>query len=145
MSSHKKILLRCMALFLLSRGLYFPQISSRTAQGDNTSRTKRGKEFLLVKISSKADASLQPAYFLRAQSKVPKPLIVSLHTWSGDYSQDDPLADMARTAGWNYIHPDFRGPNRTADACLSPKALTDIDDAIKYAKDKGPVDAGMYS
>ena len=141
MRRHKRTLLRCTAVFLLSRDLYFPQTSShQTAQWDNTSRTKWGKEFLVVKIRSKADNSLQPAYFLPAQSKVPRPLIVSLHTWSGDYSQDDPLAELTRKNQWNYIHPDFRGPNWTPDACLSKKALTDIDDAIQYAKDNGPVD-----
>lgn len=68
------------------------------------------------------------------------PLLVSLHTWSGDYTQADPLATLALEAGWNYIHPDFRGPNWTTEACLSTKALSDIDDAIQYAIENGSVD-----
>jgi len=47
---------------------------------------------------------------------------------------------MVKNEGWNYIHPDFRGPNWTANACLSKKALADIDDAIQYAMDNGNVD-----
>jgi dienelactone hydrolase len=52
---------------------------------------------------------------------------------------------MARSNGWSYIHPDFRGPNHTKDACLSQKVVSDIDDAIQYAIDTGSVDTGnMY-
>jgi len=90
-------------------------------------RSRRGPEEALVSLS------LNEA----TQTVDLEPLIVSLHTWSGDYSQNDPLAEMARKEGWNYIHPDFRGPNRTRDACLSKKAITDIDDAVQYAKDNG--------
>ena len=107
---------------------------------DNTSRRTWSDGFSLVKIQSSVDASLQPAYFLTSKPGTSKPLIVSLHTWSGDYSQNDPLAEMARKEGWNYIHPDFRGPNWTIDAFLSKKVLADIDDAIEYAKDNGYVD-----
>ena len=85
--------------------------------------------FTIVKIQSSADASLQPAYFLPSQPGTLKPLVVGLHTWSGDYTQNDPLAKIAKREGWNYIHPNFRGPNWTKDACLSEKALADIDDA----------------
>ncbi len=96
--------------------------------------------FTRVEIPSSADDSLQPAYFLAAQKDGQAPLVVSLHTWSADYAQADPLADMAAAEGWNYIHPNFRGPNRTPDACLSDKVLSDIDDAIAYALDHGRVD-----
>jgi len=72
---------------------------------------------------------------------MPKPLVVSLHSWLGDYSQEDILADLANKERWNYIHPDYRGPNSTREACLSDKAIADIDDAIQYAKDHGNVDA----
>jgi predicted alpha/beta-fold hydrolase len=103
-------------------GHYFPQIKShlisKVNTWDNTSRTSWGDAFSLVKIQSSADASIQPAYFYASQRSTPKPLIVSLHTWSGDYSQNDPLGEMARKKGWNFIHPDFRGPNRNIDACL---------------------------
>ncbi|WP_310669284.1 alpha/beta hydrolase [Klebsiella pneumoniae] len=62
--------------------------------------------------------------------------MVSLHTWSGDYNQEDPIYKLAKKKGYNYIHPDFRGANDKPDACLSPKVIQDITDAIKYAKEK---------
>lgn len=123
---------------------YLPSIKainiSKINLWDNTLASEWNDGFSLIKIRSSADGSLQRAYFFSTSLKTLKPLIVSLHTWSGDYSQNDPLAAMAKQAGWNYIHPDFRGPNWTVDACLSNKALTDIDDAIQYAKDNGSVD-----
>lgn len=125
-------------------GHYYPQIKSRLISNmniwDNTSDERWGEGFSIVTIRSSVDDTEQSAYFFKADSGTPKPLIVSLHTWSGDYSQNDPLAPMAKDAGWNYIHPDFRGPNWTADACLSEKAIADIDDAMKYGIDNGNVD-----
>lgn len=125
-------------------GHYYPQIKSRLISNiniwDNTNNQDWPKEFSVVKIRSSVDAAEQYAYFFKADSEPPKPLIVSLHTWSGNYSQNDPLAPMAMNAEWNYIHPDFRGPNWTSDACLSKKAIADIDDAIQYAIDNGNVD-----
>ncbi|MEF9476806.1 prolyl oligopeptidase family serine peptidase [Chryseobacterium sp. 1B4] len=61
------------------------------------------------------------------------PLIVSLHTWVGDYTQEDKLSEICKKNNWNYIHPDFQGRNNTFDACVSPKAIKDIDNAIEYA------------
>lgn len=108
---------------------------------DNTRTEKWADGFALVTIRSSADATEQPAYFFKAaQGGAPKPLIVSLHTWSGDHAQSDPLAPIAKEAGWNYIHPGFRGPNSTPDACLSEKAIADIDDAIQYAIDNSNTD-----
>lgn len=134
------------AIFILGGfvGHYLPQIKShfisKINTWDNTSRMQWSNEFTIIKIQSSVDANLQPAYFLASQPGKPKPLVVSLHTWSGDFSQKDPLAKIAKNEGWNYIHPDFRGPNWSTDACLSKKALTDIDDAIQYAKDNGNID-----
>ena len=97
-------------------------------------------DFSLVQIQSSMDGDLQPAYFFASKSTARRPLIVSLHTWSGNYAQHDPLAHMVRTENWNYIHPDFRGPNSSPDACLSDKVISDIDDAIRYAIANANVD-----
>jgi pimeloyl-ACP methyl ester carboxylesterase len=105
-----------------------------------TAPTKWPDGFSLVRIPSSLDESFQAAYFLASQPGVLNPLVVSLHTWSGDYSQSDPLAEMVKNEGWNYIHPDFRGRNSSKDACLSKKAISDIDDSIQYAINKGFVD-----
>lgn len=107
---------------------------------DDTRQIKWDKEFEIVEIKSSKDNSLQKSYFYKSKSNEPKPLIVSLHTWSGDYSQNDGLAEICKQKDLNYIHPDFRGANKTANACCSELALTDIDDAITYAIKNSNVD-----
>jgi hypothetical protein len=94
--------------------------------------------FSRVAITSSIDGQKQPAYFIASQES--RPLLVSLHTWGGEYSQIDPLADLAKRAGWNYIHPNAGGPDRTPRACLSSRAILDIDDAIAFAITNGHVD-----
>lgn len=107
---------------------------------DHTGRSAWPKEFTIVHINSSIDDTVQSAYFFSAEGKVKRPLLLSLHTWSGDYQQQDPLAAIAKEKNWNYIHPDFRGPNNTRDACMSQKVISDIDDAIQYAVENGVVD-----
>lgn len=96
--------------------------------------------FREVEIISTHDEEVQYAYFHSAKSETSSPLIVSLHTWSGDYRQHDPIAAMVAQRGWNYIHPDFRGANDKPIACLSDAAISDLDDAIGYAIENAPVD-----
>ena len=97
-------------------------------------------DFLEISIPSTLDANLQKAMFFPASGDRPQPLIVSLHTWSGDYRQKDPLAPMIIEKSWNYIHPDFRGSNNHPEACGSEKVIPDIEDAIRYAMEHGNVD-----
>ncbi|VAW66785.1 hypothetical protein MNBD_GAMMA11-585 [hydrothermal vent metagenome] len=106
---------------------------------DDTSNHSWPDSYQIVSIKSTNDEQSQKAYFHKAHSSQ-KPLLVSLHAWSGDFRQDDPLASIAMRYDWNYVHPDFRGPNRSKDACLSKKVISDIDDAIQYALDNGAVD-----
>jgi acetyl esterase/lipase len=96
--------------------------------------------FKEISIPSSVDTGHQKAMFSPASGDQPQPLIVSLHTWSGDYRQKDPLAAMILEKGWNYIHPDFRGSNTRPEACGSEKVIPDIEDAIMYAKQHGNVD-----
>ena len=98
--------------------------------------------FQLVEIESPLDGAVQKAWYYRAKGPEPRPLLVSLHTWSGDYNQKDTLAAMAVENNWHYIHPDFRGPNWTPKACCSEFAMEDIDQAIDFAIRQGGVDAG---
>ena len=59
-------------------------------------------DFKLVQIPSSIDTVVQPAYFLDSKEKS-NPLLVSLHTWSGDYTQADSLAYLAKNEKWiNY-------------------------------------------
>lgn len=97
------------------------------------------REFKSVGITSSIDGTEQPAYFYQSTSSEPKPLVISLHTWSGDYRQSDPLANMVKGKDWHYLHPDVRGPNNHPDACLSDKVISDIDDAIAYAREHANV------
>ncbi|BFP42772.1 hypothetical protein FGF1_36170 [Flavobacteriaceae bacterium GF1] len=112
------------------------------------SRTERilwNDDFELVKIKSSLDKKKQSAYFYKAKTSLKAPLIVSLHSWSGDYSQFDSLGLLCKSKDINYIHPNFRGPNSTPDACCSKFVLSDIDDAISYAIQNSNVDTNKIS
>lgn len=110
------------------------------ARYDDPRQNDWDTDFKVVDIQSTLDHSLQKAYFYKSNSTGPKPLVVSLHTWSGNYEQKDELAALSKTKNLNYIHPDFRGVNWTKDACCSDLALGDIDDAIDYAINNSNVD-----
>ena len=97
-------------------------------------------EFSEVEIKSPLDEALQKAYFYKTKKSNPQPLIISLHTWSGDYTQEDPLIRQILEQDWNYIHPDFRGANKTPKACGSKYAIDDIDQAINFALNNSNVD-----
>lgn len=96
--------------------------------------------FRKVNIPSTADMTLQPAWFCKSHLGKGQPLIVSLHTWSGNYDQQDPLAAEALLRGWNYIHPDFRGANTNPGACGSENSVTDLDDAIRWSVKESEAD-----
>ncbi len=100
---------------------------------DSTAKNDWNPAFKKVEIPSMADGKIQNAFLYASKSKEKKPLIVSLHTWSGDYTQKDPLANEILARDWNYIHPDFRGKNNTAEASCSPLVISDLEDAIQYA------------
>lgn len=93
-----------------------------------------------IDIISSQDGSLQPFIFLAASGKEARPLVVSLHTWSGGYDQKDTLVWQCLENNYNYIHPHFRGRNNNPEACGSPEAIRDIDDAITFAVNTGNVD-----
>ena len=95
--------------------------------------TTWSKAFEQVDITSSVDQHVQKAYLYRSTASTPQPLVISLHTWSSDYTQYDALAALCQRQNVNYIHPNFRGTNTTEDACGSTLALADIDDAITYA------------
>jgi esterase/lipase len=101
-------------------------------------KTLRGsswdKKFERVTILS-TDSENQKAYFYKSTATEKKPLLVSLHTWSGNYTEYDPLAELAAKKNINYIHPDFMGANNTSEACCSDKVIQALDDAIDYALD----------
>jgi esterase/lipase len=107
---------------------------------DDSRESTWDSDFKVVDIQSTLDNSQQKAYFFKSKSAAPGPLVVSLHSWSGTYEQKDELAALSKAKDLNYIHPDFRGVNRTKDACCSDLAMQDIDDAIDYAIKNSKVD-----
>lgn len=121
---------RFSALFLIGCFCFFSHLSLRAQQPEDNFWPANCKK---VDIPSTADQSLQPAYFYRAQSDGPRPLVVSLHTWSNGYDQKDSLALICAAMDYNYIHPHFRGPNKQPEAGGSELVISDIDDAIDYA------------
>lgn len=96
-------------------------------------------DFQIVEIKS-VNENIQKAYFYRSESTEPMPLLVSLHTWSGDYKQYDPLAELSKRENINYIHPDFRGSFVNLYGCCSEIALKEIDESISYAIKNANVD-----
>ena len=107
---------------------------------DDTRNIIWSADFQVVDIVSDLDRSIQKSYFYKTKAALPRPLIVSLHTWSGDYSQKDEVAAICKERDVNYIHPNFRGANVVASACCSELALADIDEAISYAIKNSNVD-----
>ncbi|HNX54732.1 MAG TPA: GDSL-type esterase/lipase family protein [Prolixibacteraceae bacterium] len=114
----------------LSAGSVFAQPETTW---DNISKREWNSAFRNVEIPSSTDGKIQKAFIYTSRSQQKKPLIVSLHTWSGDYSQEDPLAREILARDWNYIHPDFRGANKTFESMGSNLVVSDIDDAIQFA------------
>lgn len=98
------------------------------------------EDFSVVQIRSSSDGSIHNAYAYKSPLLGKKPLIVSLHPWTGNFERYDPLSSHVLEVGYNYIHPDFRGPNNSPSGCASVLALSDIDDAISYCLENWSVD-----
>lgn len=97
-----------------------------------------------IRIRSSADRSEQPALQWSPAGDEARPLLVGLHTWSGDYRQAANGAVYARWCmdqGWHFVYPDFRGPNRTPEALGSDLAVQDIVDAVAHVQRTRRVDA----
>jgi lysophospholipase L1-like esterase len=134
-----------MVRFLILLEILFITFSStisaqKKQPGDNTNKIWPAG-FETVEIKSSSDGAIQKAWFYKSSAEHPQPLIVSLHTWSGDYNQEDPLVKEILLRDWNYIHPDFRGVNNNPKACGSDLVISDIEDAIHYAIKRGNVDS----
>jgi len=129
-------ILRCSCLLLL--GWISGSLSGQQVPGE--SEGSWSNDFQLVEIKSTLDDHVQKAYFYASTAADPAPLIVSLHTWSGDYTQKDTLSWLCMAKDLNYIHPDFRGINNTKNACCSDLAISDINESISYAIENANVD-----
>jgi len=109
--------------------LALPAVARVAEQADETSLSE-------VRYLSTADQTMQPAMFYAPPAKAKVPLVVALHSWSGDYRQKlhNGIASWCMKKGWAYIHPDFRGPNNKPAATGSELVVKDIISAVEYAK-----------
>ena len=95
---------------------------------------------------SAADNSEQPTLFWKPTDPGPResfPLLVALHTWSSDYTQaggEAVYAEWCQQAGWVFLHPNFRGRNRTPEALGSELACEDIVSAVEFARREANID-----
>jgi dienelactone hydrolase len=100
------------------------------------------QQFATVEIRSSTDGATQKALWWAPATGRTVPLLVALHSWSGDYTQKESAEYLKRCSerGWAVIHPDFRGPNRTPLACGSEAAVSDILDAVAFARSHSTID-----
>lgn len=97
-----------------------------------------------IEIRSSLDQSDQPALTWSPAASEPRPLLVGLHTWGGDYTQASNgrvYAQWCMDQGWHFVYPNFRGPNRTPAAMGSDLAVQDVVDAVEHLKTTQKVDA----
>ena len=100
------------------------------------------KEIKEIKYRSPADNTYQPALHYAPKAKGARPLLVGLHSWSSDYRQANNTYGLwVVKHGWHFIHPNFRGRNRTPQAMGSELAVQDILSAVAWARKQGNVDA----
>ncbi len=113
---------------------------SVAASGDRIENWPKAVQDVLV--ASSGDGTLQPAIFYASPSKTPRPLLVALHSWSGNYLQKNGVAyaDWCIAKDWIFIHPDFRGMNNRPQAVGSELVVADILSAVAYAKQHAAVD-----
>jgi len=98
----------------------------------------------VLNIPSTIDGEQQPVrYWIPEQAtKQPTPILVSLHTWSSDNTQDrSPWLAEAVKREWVYIMPNFRGANHHPEAGGSPLARQDILDALDWAQKTYNIDS----
>jgi dienelactone hydrolase len=95
-----------------------------------------------IRYPSAADNTDQPALYYDSGSKKKRPLLVALHSWSGNYKQTAGAAygRWCIEHDWIMIHPNFRGPNWTPQAMGSELVVQDIISAVEYAKANASVD-----
>ena len=91
-------------------------------------------EITEIRYLSSSDSTLQPALFYDSGKQEARPLLVALHTWSGDYRQitSIPYAEWCIENDWIMIHPDFRGVCDHPQATGSPLAVQDVIDAVDW-------------
>jgi pimeloyl-ACP methyl ester carboxylesterase len=99
------------------------------------------REFQRDSVVSSLDNYINRFHYYKSSSSEKKPLLVSIHQWSADYTNfRNSMAEQAKAEDWNYIFPDARGANNHPKACGSDYVISDIDQAIEWAVEHLPVD-----
>jgi len=95
-----------------------------------------------IEVQSSADHTMQPSLSYTPKTNKQVPLLVALHTWSGDYKQweGSTYAKWCIENGWALIHPNYRGPNKSPESTGSDLVISDIKDAIKYMQETTNID-----
>ena len=95
-----------------------------------------------ISYLSAADDTMQPARFFDPKADSPAPMVVALHSWSSDYTQQlhEEIEKWCVENGWAFMHPNFRGRNRRREATGSELAVKDIVSAVDYAKRATQID-----
>ncbi|MBI5684002.1 MAG: prolyl oligopeptidase family serine peptidase [Verrucomicrobia bacterium] len=115
-------------------------------KADTKETAKREAARHTVTVTSSKDGASQKAIFYcppeaaRDAKGARVPLLVALHTWSGNFEQGVEHLAHAKKRSWVLIAPDFRGPNRRPEACASDLAVQDVVDAVEFAKKNARVD-----
>lgn len=106
------------------------------AGGSSVASAQQVPPLVEVRVKSSVDGTAQPSLIWGPQAALvkPTPMLVFLHSWSGDYRQKNRTWQFeAYRRGWIFLHPNFRGRNDNPAACGSLKARRDVLDAIDYA------------
>jgi len=95
-----------------------------------------------IRYTTAADGSEQLAMFFAPETDHAVPLLVVVHTWSGDYKQKyhADCLPWCKKKNWALIHPNFRGPNRRPEATGSDLVIDDIASAVAYAQQATRID-----
>lgn len=103
--------------------------SASVARGVKPSRF--ADRLVCQSIRSTVDGTEQPYRLHHATDDEPRPLLVVLHTWMGDWQQNqDHYLEHAVARRWHCLLPNYRGPNIHPHACASPVAIQDVLDAM---------------
>jgi len=104
-------------------------------------------EFVEVEVVSSLDGSREKnLLFIPDAGKYRKiPLVVALHTWSCERSNQVELVEFCKERNWALLLPEFRGPNLTTnprahEACGSQLACQDIIDAVEFVQKNYSID-----
>ncbi len=131
--------------FLILRHAYLMSVAVLvfSATGQVNLRAAELPTLTAISFQSSLDESTQPALiWIPPQAKVEStPLFIFLHSWSGDYKQNNNVwFAQAVARNWIYLHPNFRGRNDNPAACGSDLARQDILDCIQQVINSTEVD-----